>query len=277
MLRTESEVIVGVSEQIQWWVRQRREKLVQLSHDTMAVNPLLAPVLMGMHGFADFDTLADFLLGGHLSTGHATGFGKLIDEKILPAVFGTTKLDRSFRRSNAPFDASMFDEIDHIVNHPDGSTHLLCLKAGRWTIQLTMAVQLNAAFREINSARVSGHVSLDSIVLGVIYGKAEDLTDKFAIARGINTGQPHDVVDLTSLVSVRAGREFWRWLNNDEDRTQDWLLAGIIDGLNQSVKQYGSFSDLLSTYKSSFVNRFSKHIDSNGVVDWHAILREISG
>ena len=104
----------------------------------MSVNPFMAPLVMGMHGFDGFAETASFMMGGHLATGHATGFGKLVDEKILPNVFGTVKLSAAFRSAHKPYQMSVFDEIDHIVTGPGGKANLLCLKAGRWTIQLTM-------------------------------------------------------------------------------------------------------------------------------------------
>ena len=93
---------------------ERQKKLVELRHETMSVNPFLLPLIFGIHQFQNFDELAEFLVAAHLSTGYATGFGKLIDEKILPKVFGTTKLDKATRRSH-PLTMSVFNEIDHII------------------------------------------------------------------------------------------------------------------------------------------------------------------
>ncbi len=62
---------------------------------------------------------------------------------------------------------------------------LLSLKAGKWTIQLTMAMQLNTSFNEI----ITNHPGLcKKIIVGVFYGKADDLTDKYEILRGIKPG-----------------------------------------------------------------------------------------
>ena len=109
----------------------------------MAVNPFLAPLVIGLNGFTTFDELAAFLLGGYLSGGNNTGFGKLIDEKLLPQVFGTTKLGPAFRRENEILGGAFFDEIDRLVPGPNGTVRLLSLKSSRWTIQLAMAVNRN--------------------------------------------------------------------------------------------------------------------------------------
>jgi len=144
-----TQVISQVSGEVVWWVGERQKKLVDLRHETMSVNPFLLPLIFGIHSFKNFDELAEFLVAAHLSTGYATGFGKLMDEKILPRVFGTTKLDKAARKGR-PLSMSVFDEIDHIVGGSNGKpAKLLSLKAGRWTIQLTTAVQLNKSFAEL--------------------------------------------------------------------------------------------------------------------------------
>lgn len=171
----------------------------------MSINPFIMPFLFDYHDLKNLDELVGLIIAGHLMTGHATGFGKLIDEKILPNVFGTIKLDASYRKATVPFADSCFDEVDHYLIREDGSRQLLSLKAGKWTIQLTMAVQLNAAFHEILSAHRD---IVDEIVVGVFYGKKEDLTDKYDILRGVNRGANHDVVDITRHVNVYSGREF---------------------------------------------------------------------
>jgi hypothetical protein len=71
-------VVEGVSRQIVWWMGERQKKLAELRHETLSVNPFLLPLIFGIHQFKDFDELAEFLVAAHLSTGYATGFGKLL-------------------------------------------------------------------------------------------------------------------------------------------------------------------------------------------------------
>ena len=111
------QVTDGVAKHVVWWVAQRRSKLTKLSHESMAVNPFLAPLIMGLGDIKTFGGLADFLLAGHFGIGHATGFGKLVDEKILPDVFGTKKLNKAFRKTS-PYTRSCFNEIDHLGHRP---------------------------------------------------------------------------------------------------------------------------------------------------------------
>ena len=148
-MKSQQEVVSGVKERTQWWIGQRRGKLEDQLNETMSINPFMMPFLFDYHNLDSFEDLADLIIVSHLMTGHNTGFGKLIDEKILPNVFGAKKLDSNFRKKTHPFNEACFDEIDHLIEREDGTKELLSLKAGKWTIQLTAAVQLNTSFNEI--------------------------------------------------------------------------------------------------------------------------------
>lgn len=272
-MKNQQEVISSVKNCMKWWVRERKKKLEKQLSETMSINPFLMPFLFDYHDLSNLDELVGLVMASHLMTGHATGFGKLIDEKILPNVFGTTKLDADFRKNNEPFNKSCFDEIDHFIVRKDGVRQLLSLKAGRWTIQLTMAVQLNASFKEILEDH--GEIA-DEIVVGVFYGKSDDLTDKYDILRGINRGANHDVTDLTDHVSVFAGREFWSWLNCGEDNTQDWVLQGIIEALREE-NIHETATELLRKFKTGIVEKYENDIKDGEALDWYKFLRKVNG
>lgn len=266
-------VVRGVKHWAKWWVRQRKMKLEEQLNETMSVNPFILPFLFDYHDLDDFEGLVELIVAAHLMTGHATGFGKLIDEKILPGVFGTTKLDAKHRGQNHPFKSSCFDEIDHLINRSDGRRELLSLKAGKWTIQLTMAVQLNRSFNEMIDD-YGNH--FDKIVVGVFYGKKEGLTDKYDILRGVNRGANHDVVDIMDRVDVLAGREFWTWLNDGEFCTQDWVLAGI----NAALKEeniHETAKKLLSDFTAGVAMKYKNEVGADKKVDWQKILTKING
>ena len=275
-----AQIVSQVSNEVVWWVGERQKKLIELRHETMSVNPFLLPLIFGIHNFKNFDELAEFLVAAHLSTGYATGFGKLMDEKILPKVFGTTKLDKATRKSR-PLSMSVFDEIDHIVGGRDGKpAKLLSLKAGRWTIQLTMAVQLNKTFAELlrlRDARGLAGFQFDEIAVGVFYGTKETLTDKYDILRGINRGAKHDVHDVTKHVHVYAGREFWAWLNNGENKTQEWVLEGILQGFATAEKTTGSLTDLITSFRQEFSQQFQPFVRPDKSINWVGIIRKING
>lgn len=273
-MKSKSEVVSEVKKWTKWWIAERRKKLEKQLNETMSVNPFMMPFLFDYHDLDSFEELADLIIASHLMTGHNTGFGKLIDEKILPNVFGTTKLDKAFRNSNDPFAQACFNEIDHIVQREDGTKELLSLKAGKWTIQLTMAQQLNTAFNEIitHHSDVSSH-----IVVGVFYGRAEGLTDKYDILRGINRGAQHDVTDLTDNVKVYAGREFWSWLSGGSNDTQEWVLEGIHAALDEA-KIHETAKRLLGKFKKGVVGKYEQDVrDADGNLDWFKFLKKING
>jgi len=269
------QVVSKVAECVVWWIDSRRKKLKKLSHSSMAVNPFLLPLQVSLGGIKSFNDLAHLLLAGHFSIGHATGFGKLIDEKILPLAFDAKKLNKAFRKSSS-WTHAMFDEIDHVVHRREGRTYLLCQKAGRWTIQLTMAVKLNSAFVELLEARRDGKIRFDGIVVGAFYGTTVGLSDKYDILRGVNRGASHNVVDIQADVKVYAGRTFWSWLNDDEDQTQDWVMEGILRGIRLSEEKLGPIQDLLEKYEQKLATTLSRYMLPSGEMDWAAILKMIN-
>lgn len=272
-MKSRDEVVSGVKFWAKWWVSQRRKKLEAQLNETMSINPFLLPFLFKYHDLDSFEGLADLVIASHLMTGHNTGFGKLIDEKILPNVFGAQKLDAKFRRDTPPFNRACFNEVDHLIVREDGRVELLSLKAGRWTIQLTMAVQLNYAFNEI----LQNHSDVaDNIVVGVFYGDSAGLTDKYDILRGINRGAVHDVIDLTDHVHVYAGREFWSWLSDGANETQEWVLQGICEALDEE-RIHETAADLLDQFKGGVVKKYEKDIRVDGEMDWGRLLRKING
>jgi hypothetical protein len=247
--------------------------LENLLSESMSINPLMAPLIVELHGIDNGSDLISMLVTSHLMIGHATGFGKLIDEKVIPNVFGARKLDSTFRRENPPFSESCFDDIDHLVERADGSVELISLKASAWTIQLASAVQLNRAFEEIYSRHSD---KIDSICLSVFVGRNDQLSDKYDIARGVNRGANHSVADLRSFVEVRAGREFWSWLNDGEDLTQDWVLEGFLKASQQSrIRERAE--TLLNNYIASVSESFPSLKSELDEVSFAKLLRQVSG
>ncbi len=267
---SKSQVIEKTKYWTKWWIKQREAKLDSISIETMSLNPFLIPIIYNFHDCKENKDLINILVSSHLMIGHNTGFGKLIDEKILPNVFNTKKLDTKFRRENYPYYESCFDEIDHIVYKED-KTHLLSLKAGKWTIQLTMAVQLNRSFQEI----IENHSdNINTIKVGIFYGSKFDLTDKYDILRGINRGKNHDVKDLTQKVDVLAGKEFWSWLNNCEE-TQEYILEGIYKGINESkIKE--RIKEKLNLFEQETLQNYNLNKNPNELNDWLQLLRSIN-
>lgn len=269
---TKEQITDGVKKQFAWWIKQRKKKLEGELSSSMGVNPFLLPFLFGFHNLANFGQLADLLVAGHLMVGHATGFGKLIDEKVLPQVFGTHKLDKKFR-ATAPYALSPFDDIDHKVFRADGTWEYLSLKASKWTIQLGQAVQLNRSFDHI----VQEHLreGCRGIVVGVLYGNAAGLTDKYDILRGINRGANHDVVDLTEYVTVYAGEAFWDWLSGVQG-TQQAVMNGILAAVQES-RVGEQVPRLLQQFQQVVAREYGSRPETSPTqADWYRIMEQVN-
>lgn len=267
------DVIAGVKRETIWWIGQRATKVASEAHASMEINPFLAPLMSALHGFSTPWELIEFMLNGHFYIGHGTGFGKLIDEKILPNVFRTQKLSKAARRDGGMQDAC-FDNIDHIVDR-DGLRYLLSLKAGRWTIQLGQAVQLNKSFQALIERRAQGSTAFESIVVGTFYGTESRLTDKYNVLRGTDKGASHDVVDISGDVSVYAGRKFWTWLGGHTD-TQEWVMIGILEAVAERRAQTESALATTAQVEASVTQRFGAMTELTSVEDWLTFLRAVN-
>ena len=248
-----------------WWIRQRAQKIAQAEHGSMEVNPFLAPLICALHGVNSARELAEFVMAGHFYIGHGTGFGKLIDEKILPEAFGTEKLDKGYRRTNNMMDPA-FDDIDHLVRK-GGDVYLLSQKASKWTIQLGQAMGLNRSFKSLLELRDQGKIEFKKIIVGVFYGHNDDLTDKYRILRGITTGAKHDVIDISGDVEVHAGRSFWHWLADAPD-AQQWVMSGIIKAIAKSREMEEQSRESTEEIEKELTGMLSQVGDVDTERDW---------
>lgn len=269
----EEQIIARISALTEWWIRQRAAKIEQVEHGTMEINPFMAPLICALHGLKDARELAAFVTAGHFYIGHGTGFGKLIDEKILPQAFGTAKLDKAYRQANG-LTHPAFDDIDHIVTKADG-TYLLSQKASRWTIQLGQAMGLNRSFKSLLAMRDRGDIEFKKIVVGVFYGNDADLTDKYRILRGITTGAAHDVDDISADVEVHAGRSFWAWLAGDS-RAQEWVMRGILRAIDATRRVEAEAQDATDEIERDLTGMLSLVGDISTQADWVDFINAIN-
>lgn len=266
-------VVEGVAVLVDAFLERRLKKLTGNISAFLNINPFLVSSLRDFHSFKKLTDLADFMFIGHMSSGHATGFGKLVDEKILPDVFGTVKLTSRIRKEKL-MTAAAFNEIDHIVN-PDSPDEwsLLSLKAGPWTIQDASAHSLYEAFKGIGDFQRFGK----EIVVGVFYGNTGSLTNKYGILRGINPRQQDQFVVLNH-VRVLAGRDFWSWLNGDIEETQEWVLEGTRLGASMLLSQNAENRDIIKNAPKRLAEEIGKkyNISTTEDIDWVRLLMAIN-
>lgn len=269
----QAEITAKVADLTTWWIKQRAAKIKQAEHGTMEVNPFLAPLICALHGLNDARELASFVTAGHFYIGHGTGFGKLIDEKILPQAFGTFKLDAAYRRKNNLTNPA-FDDIDQIVVKPEGR-YLLSQKASKWTIQLGQAMGLNRSFKSLIDMRQRGEIAFEKIVVGVFYGNNDELTDKYRILRGITTGARHDVVDISNDVEVYAGQSFWAWLAGDA-RAQEWVMAGIFRAIQAAAAEEVEAQIATDEIERDLTGMLGKVGDIRTEADWIRFINAVN-
>ncbi len=273
MLADRELVIAAVERLTIAMIKRRAAKVAATNHGTMEINPFLAPLICALHGLKNAKELADFVIPGHFYIGHGTSFGKLIDEKILPAAFGTTKLTKKYRVANGLADPA-FDDIDHIVEQADGR-YLLSQKASKWTIQLGQAAGLNRSFKALIDMRSRGEIEFKRIVVGVFYGNANELTDKYRVLAGVTTGAAHDVVDISGDVEVFAGRAFWHWLSGSPD-AQEWVMIGICRAIQSAKRAEGAAQSATEAIEREVTGMLSQVGAIETEADWVAFINAVN-
>jgi len=268
---TRTEVIDGMAHETALFLGRRLRKLRTKISGVLNINPFLLCALRDFHSITDQRSLADFMLIWHLGGGHATSFGKMIDERVLPIIFKTVRLDATFRHEQ-PYSTPPFDDIDHLVNRADGQ-YLLSLKASSWTIQYGQAMGLYRNFLELGQLNLQGR----GVVVGVFYGHKGLLTDKYRIVRGDNVRR-QDVLHRLGYVDVKAGQVFWSWLNNDRQGTQDWILAGIEEGAAKFSQANQDLSIVVGGAATQLVQELQAkyHLPMDGSIDWTFLLHAIN-
>lgn len=270
-MATKSHIVSEVSQQTYDFLSRRAKKVEKHISGILNINPFMMRALQELHSFDSVKSMSEFLFVSHLAGGHATAFGKMVDEKLLPKVFNTTKLSAKVRQEQN-FLASAFDDIDHLVTRNDGE-YLLSLKASAWTIQHAQAMQLYTNFKKIGDF----HLYRNGIVVGVFYGNTKALTNKYSILRGVNPRHQEEFVEL-KYVSVKAGKDFWAWLNNDEPDTQDWILEGIDEGANKYFSDNPKAKEFITNGPQKLANELAQKykMSTTGTINWLYLLHAIN-
>lgn len=270
-MTTRPQIVAGTSRETALFLARRLRKLRTEISGVLNINPFLMRALRDFHGITDQQSLADFMLIWHLGGGHATSFGKMVDEKLLPNVFGTVRLDSTFRHE-PPYNTAPFDDIDHLVTRRDGE-YRLSLKASSWSIQYGQAMGLYRNFLELGEQGLQGA----GVVVGVFYGNKSLLTDKYRIVRGENVRRQATLRRLDYVI-VKAGAEFWSWLNDDEPGTQEWLLEGIEAGAAEFSRNTPDMGRVVNGAAAQLVLELRRKygLPEDGSIDWRFLLHAIN-
>ncbi len=238
-MRTRQQIIEAASPLVGRFLTIRVKAIQRSITGVLNINPFLVRALEAVRPMRSQMDLAVFMWDWHIALGYATAFAKAIDEKILPAAFLTEACDKYYRAEREMLEPC-FDDIDHVVGRRDG-TFLLSLKASAWSIQHGQAMGMYGNFRRLGEIgrQESG------IVVGVYYGHAALLTNKYDIVRGINRRYA-DQLEPLDYVQVHSGKEFWSWLNDDEQLTQEWMLEAIAVGADEYKRRNPEVAEWLT-------------------------------
>jgi hypothetical protein len=115
------------------------------------------------------------------------------------------------------------------------------------------------------------------VVVGVFYGHKGLLTDKYRIIRGENVRR-QSILKPLSYVKVKAGAEFWTWLNDDETRTQEWILEGIQKGVDEFSANNPSVREVVGGASNLLVKelRDKYGLPDDGSLDWFFLLHAVN-
>jgi hypothetical protein len=180
------------------------------------------------------------------------------------------KLDKATRRDRGLEDAR-FDAIDHMMIVEDGEAVLFSQKSSKWTIQLSQAKEMNAAFFEIQQ----NDEWVRSIVVGITYGNSGDLTDKYDIIRGINRGANHEVHNLRDYVQSLVGRDFWCFINDGQQDTHLWVFDGFERGI-ADARLHERSQSLLREFEQAVSALFTDVLNTDGTINKRDFLESVN-
>jgi hypothetical protein len=79
-------------------------------------------------------------------------------------------------------------------------------------------------------------------------------------------------------VHVKAGAEFWSWLNDDHPETQDAVMQGILTGVKGFSRDNPTMAQIVGGAASLLVRelRAKYQLPEDGSIDWLFLLHSIN-
>lgn len=142
--------------------------------------------------------LAEHLQTGEMPHGDSTGFGKFVENHILP-IFGVEEVPEK-RRDQPRATRDLFSPIDAQMTI-ENTFYYTTWKAGPWTMNQSHANEMISSFPIIHEQTGS------DIILGVFYGRYEQLNNKPALVRRGTGGYFHTLV----------GKDLWEFITGYEN------------------------------------------------------------
>lgn len=178
------------------------------------LNPFLMLAMAPAYNIYSPFEASEYLQNAKMPHGDATAFGKFVEARIFP-LFGTkTPPEKSSQKEEfSPIDAEFT---------LDGTRYLTTWKSGPWTMNQTHANEMIRRFPAI-------HLQTNcEIILGVFYGRIDQLNNKPALVR-TRTGK---------YFHILVGSELWEFITGVKNAHMK-VLAAIREAQDRFALEHG--------------------------------------
>lgn len=181
---------------------------------TVNLNPFLMLAMAPAYNIYSPFEASEYLQNAKMPHGDATAFGKFVEAKIFP-LFGTRTPIEKIRQKDT------FSPIDAETTI-DNTRYLTTWKSGPWTMNQAHANEMVRRFPEINE-----QTDCD-IILGIFYGRVDQLNNKPALVRS-KTGP---------YFHVLVGKELWEFITGVRDAHMK-VLSAIREAQDRFALEHG--------------------------------------
>lgn len=233
----------------------RRFETMQGLVDVSAVN--LNPFLMlamapAYNIFSPFEA-AEYMQNGKMPHGDSTAFGKFIEDKIFTLFGGKQPKEKKQNKER-------FSSIDGEIT-VEGVRYLTTWKSGPWTMNQSHANEMGSHFPKIHEETGC------PIILGIFYGRYDQLNNKPAVVRS-RTGD---------YFHVLVGSELWEFVTGVKNAHMH-VLSAIREAQDRFAVAHGgkTFYEHMIEARLKLSESFRKTYDLKGTEEdmWEKIFRK---
>lgn len=202
-------------------IAEETKQLLERRFQTLAVdfdsitktnfNPFLLLITAPVYNLYSPFEIAERLQLGKAYHGDDTAFGRYGEERLLP-LFGVEKCPEKEKN------AALWEPVDNQVV-VDGTRYIMSIKSGPWTMNQSHANAMIEKFPAVHEQ------TGDPIMIGIMYGRYENLNNKPALVEG-ELGSP-DWFDYL------VGRDFWEFVSGIKN-----VHHVIFDAIRQAQREF---------------------------------------
>jgi hypothetical protein len=180
-------------------------------------NPFLLLITAPVYNLYSPFEVAERLQLGKAFHGDDTAFGRFGEEKLLP-LFGVTACSEKVKAVQEKL-GGQWEPIDRELS-VEGRRYLITVKSGPWTMNQSHA---NAMIDKLPAIHKQTGCP---VILGIMYGKYENLNNKPALVE-TNLGNP-------PWFDYLVGRDFWEFVSGVKD-----IHLEVFRAIRQAQKEFG--------------------------------------